>query len=718
MSRRSHTDQWLSEQESESVPYRLFFDSTNDAVLIVSLSAGAEPGPYVEVNKAACDLLGYTREELLAMRPQDIHAETVAPEIWQAMKRDLEEEGLARFERQLLSADGRRIPVEISCRVFWMKGGRYCMAICQNLSERQVSERILRERQRELAGLINASDDMACLALPDTRILQINEAGAARFGMSPEELIGKRILDLGPDDIRGVRAEFARRVVEDGETVVFDDFRNGMHLHHTVSPVSDDDGKVTRFAIFSRDITETVLRQSVDAMLNAVDRHVFASDTDAALIAQCCRELQVLFHSPLVGFCPDEGSGFHAVGPAAPKMLAQCRNRALMPNDKRPPDRPVRYLSPDDGDAPDAAWLFQGLQEYDVKRAVMVNIGAGHEGGGLLLITSQYPDLICRDLCRELFQSISSRVTLALEMLAEQQQLVLLRKALESARHALFIANRAGHIIWTNDAYLEMCGYQSDEVVGATPHFLEPGRHSEEEFNRLWGTILGGEVWTGEVTEQRKNGSEYTILQTITPVLDRNGEITHFIAIQEDISDRKRDEARIRYLADHCPLTDLHNRRYLMNTLGAIHRRAGHDRNTDGVALLYLDIDLFKQINDQYGHEVGDLVLKGFANRLTENVRGDDVVVRLGGDEFVILLRAVNDSDLANGVAQKILDSLHSPIICNDKQFVISTSIGISVAVPGLPWEPEELLRQADNAMYRAKALGRNRFAVYPRASI
>jgi len=715
MSRRSRTDQWPSEPESEDVPYRLFFDSASDAVLIVSLCAGAEPGPYVEVNKAACDLLGYTREELLAMRPQDIHAETVAPEIWRAMKRDLEEEGLARFERRLRSADGRRIPVEISCRVFWMKGGRYGMAICRDLSERQVTERILRDRQRDLVGLINASDDMACLALPDTRILQMNRAGAARFGMTPDEIVGKRILDLGPEDIRAGRAEVARRVVEDGETIVFNDFRNGMHLHHTISPVADDDGKVTRFAIFSRDTTETVLRQSVEAMFNAVDRHVFASDTEAALIAECCRRLQAVFHSPLVCFCPDEGNNFHAEGPAAPEMLAQCRNRALMPHSKHLTGQPVRYLSPDDADAPDSAWLFQGLQAYGAQRAVMIDIGGGLEGGGSLLITSQYPDLICGELCRELFHYISSRVTLALGMLAEQQKLVLLRKALESARHALFIANRAGHIIWTNDSYLNMCGYRSDEVVGATPQFLKAGRHSEEEFNRLWGTILGGEVWTGEVTDRRKDGTEYTILQTITPVLDRNGEITHFIAIQEDISDRKRDEARIRYLADHCPLTELHNRRYLMNSLRAVHRRAGHDRNTDGVGLLYLDIDLFKQINDQHGHEVGDLVLKGFARRLEENVRKDDIVVRLGGDEFVILLRAVNDEDLANSVAQKILDSLRTPITCNGRQFVISTSIGIALAVPGLPWEPEELLRQADNAMYRAKALGRKRYAVYPR---
>ena len=712
MSQRSRTEQNVSGMDSVAIPYRLFFESTNDAVFIVALPDDAEPGPYVEVNKAACDLLGYTREEILALKPRDIHAAPVEPEVWQAMKRDLVEEGLARFERRLLSADGRQVPVEFNCRVFWMEGARYCLAIFRDVSERHLSERILRDRQRDLEALINASEDMACLVLPDTQILQINVAGAKRFGMTPEEMVGKRILDLSPDDIRSGRLEVARRVVEKQETVVFDDFRDGMYLHHTIFPVSNDEGKVTRFAIFSRDITETQLRQSVDAMLNAMDRQVFAGDADKGLMRDCCTRLQKLFYSPLVCFCPQDGGGLLGVGPAGERLNKVHCEEILATVGSRSEREPVVHLRSSEVDRK-VEGLFAALEPFDVKEAVAFRVGTGQSGSGLVIVTCQYPDLIGSALSRELFDHVRSRLSLALEMRAEQQQLMLLRKALESARNALFIANRDGHIIWTNEAFLEMCGFDAAEVIGATPAFLNSGRQGEAFYRNLWETISGARVWTGEMVECRKDGSEYTVLQTITPVLAPNGEVSHFIAIQEDISDRKRDEARIRYLAEHCPLTGLHNRHYLMTALRAFHRRVHHGRNSDGVGLLYLDIDLFKQVNDQHGHDVGDLLLQGFADRLQQVVRQDDIVARLGGDEFVVLLRGVCDATLANNVAQKILDSLRSPFLCDGNPFLITSSIGVAIAAPGLPWEPEELLRQADDAMYRAKALGRNRYALY-----
>lgn len=714
MSRRSRTSNDSFSLEQVAVPYRLFFESSNDAVLIATFPDGAEPGLYVEVNKAACDLLGYTREELISMVPQDIHAEPVPPESWQSMKRDLQEEGLARFERQLLSADGRRIPVEMSCRVFWEQGQRFVLAICQDLSQQLLNERVLRDRQRDLVGLINASEDSASLVESDTRILLINRSGAERFRATPDELVGKRILELSPESIRSSRSEVARRVVENGETIVFDDFREGMHLHHTVAPVRDDEGAVSRFAIFSRDITDQVLRQTVDNILNALDRQILAGEGHSLMFSQVCEQLQQVFHSPWVAYFPDHGDDFISVGEAERIMRPCCRNRALMPDSGA--DAPyVDYLGFGQSNSPDSSWLFRGLADFNVQHAVVIGIGSRHENGGVIILTTQFPRMIDSELARELFSNLSSRLSLALEMQVEQQQLMLLRKALESARNALFIANRDGHIIWTNEAFLDMCGYAMEEVMGATPSFLRPGQLGEQEYSRLWTTILGGQVWSGEILDRRKDGREYTVLQTITPVLDKQGEITHFIAIQEDISDRKRDEARVRYLADHCPLTDLHNRRFLMNALRAVHRRTENGRNADMVAILYLDIDLFKQVNDRFGHDVGDMLLKGFAERLLSVVRKDDIVARLGGDEFVILLRGVGDSDLANCVAQKILDSLRLPITCEGMEFSISSSIGIAVTQPDQPWQPEVLLRQADNAMYRAKALGRNRYTLYPR---
>ncbi|WP_158227216.1 sensor domain-containing protein [Mangrovitalea sediminis] len=688
--------------------YRLFFESTSDAAFVVPMPEGRLPGPFVEVNKATCDLLGYSREELLKLAPQDLHHVPLPTDLWQSMHRDLEEHGVARFERVLRSYDGRQIPVEINCRLFWVEGERFGIAIARDLSERMISERILRDRQRELSALLNASEQMAALVTPDTRILQINRVGAERFGAaSADELIGKRIIDLSPESIRDNRRDIARRVVENHESVVFEDFRSGMYLHHTVNPVLDDDSKVTRFAIYSEDITVGYIRRNVDAILNSVDRHILAGDSLHQLIADCCARLQTVFRCPLVWFAPSSSlmtSGTHYfVGPlreslstghisAYDSSLNEIETLQIASRDDQ------RFKS-----------LFESLGDSSLKLLCLIPLQTADSRPGVLVLASQHPELFHRQEILRILDQVHNRLSVALEMVSEQQQLMLLRKALEVARNAMFIADREGRVVWTNRALVDSSGYSESEWVGCRLPMLSQSGDGSSESDDRWRKLRSGRVWSGETVERRKDGSEYTVLQSITPVTDSNGHISHFVSIQEDISERKRTEERMRYFAEHDPLTGLRNRHFLMTELRRLMSSGGFSRSEDRLALLYLDIDFFKPINDQHGHEIGDELLKAFGARLRKSVREHDVVSRLGGDEFVILLRPVQSLDTAYEVAGKILRSVRRPIRAQEMSFHITSSIGIAFMPSSSEVDPQELLRLADQALYRAKALGRDR---------
>jgi len=222
----------------------------------------------------------------------------------------------------------------------------------------------------------------------------------------------------------------------------------------------------------------------------------------------------------------------------------------------------------------------------------------------------------------------------------------------------------------------------------------------------MWETILDGRVWSGEVVIRRKDGSLYDEALTISPVTDVNGRIQHFVAIKQDISERKATEERVQHLAHHDLLTDLPNRALLGDRLAQAVAQVRRERAT--LALMFLDLDQFKPVNDTLGHDVGDLLLKEVALRLKACVpRETDTVARLGGDEFVILLAQIERAMDAVLVAGKVLAALRRPFLIGPHTLDISASIGIAVC-PLHGEDVGQLLKNADTAMYYAKKAGRN----------
>ncbi|MEH6459672.1 diguanylate cyclase domain-containing protein [Chitinimonas sp. JJ19] len=289
----------------------------------------------------------------------------------------------------------------------------------------------------------------------------------------------------------------------------------------------------------------------------------------------------------------------------------------------------------------------------------------------------------------------------------------LLARAFATAANAIMIADRHGHMVWVNQAFCRLSGYAESELMGKSPDLLRSGQHDTAFYRELWSTILSGRPWQGELIERRKDGAFYTVNQIITPLQDSHGNITHFLAIQHDVSAQRSEQERIARLAYHDSLTGLPNRQYFLELLDKAIAAAALQGNM--LAVMFLDLDKFKQVNDTLGHAIGDQLLISVAERLHGAIRKSDVVARLGGDEFTVLISELQHTDHANAVAQQLVDAIGQPFAFGPHKVQTHASIGISL-YPRDGVETQALLDQADAAMYHAKRQGGGAYAYWSAA--
>ena len=275
---------------------------------------------------------------------------------------------------------------------------------------------------------------------------------------------------------------------------------------------------------------------------------------------------------------------------------------------------------------------------------------------------------------------------------------------------AILITDANANIIRVNQAFQDITGYSAEDVLGKNPRILSSGRHDKAFYAAMWDQLLGTGSWTGELWDRRKNGQIYPKWLTITAVKDIDGEVTAYVAMFSDISERKASEEKVKHLAYHDPLTNLPNRLAMYERLTQALSLA--KRNEKQLAFMLLDLDNFKTINDSAGHIVGDQLLVQVALRLGESVRQSDLVARLGGDEFVIMLPDIDSPVDAAHVANKVLTSISETYLINGHELHTSPSIGICL-YPDDAADDQELLKNADLAMYHAKSLGRGNYQFF-----
>lgn len=315
----------------------------------------------------------------------------------------------------------------------------------------------------------------------------------------------------------------------------------------------------------------------------------------------------------------------------------------------------------------------------------------------------------------EHLERLVERRTAALtaEIAERRQAEVSIRKlssAMEKVADSIFITDSEGVIEYVNSAFVIITGYERNEAIGQSPRLIKSGSHDEKFYAQIWEALLRGEVYRNVIVNRRKDGQLYHEAVTITPLTDPQGRITNYISSGKDMSESIQAQERLHHLAHHDALTGLPNRMLFVERLKHALQRASHRKRA--VAVMFLDMDRFKMVNDTLGHEAGDQLLQAMATRLKACVREGDTIARFGGDEFAGLLNDIASPEDVAPIVGKFLEALAPPFKIDGHELFIGGSIGVSL-YPNDGVDPQTLMKNADTAMYSAKQRGGNSSEFY-----
>jgi len=652
---------------------------------------------------------------LAAIHPDDRDA------VNQAYSASLENKAAYEIDHRLLFQDGRIKYVHENCDTEFDADGKplRSMGTVQDITERKLTEMALQRSEATSRALINATSETAILLDESGTVIAINEVGAHRLRGEQDEIVGRNFYALLPPDLAQSRQACARQVFQSGKAAHLQDVRDGIHFNINVYPVFDNAGKVMNLAIYAADITEQIQLQGIDQLFHGIDQQVLRGLPMNDIFAYVCAEVTRIFGYQYAWIGRKEADGSVSIsagtGPASNYREELERIGVRWddtPEGKGPTGTAIRTGQPQVFKLSDSG--FQPWHEAAERHRLNAILGLpliirGEIYGAFTLYSQQPHDFDTTDVLQRL-SGIASRICVALETATDQQQLMLLRTALSATANGVFITDKSGHILWVNKAFTAVTGYEEREALGATPRILSSGNHDSAFYKQLWQEISRGEVWRNEMADRHKDGSEFFVRQTITPILDSHGNISHFIAILEDISAEKEAEARIEHMAHYDSLTQLPNRALFLDRLRQSLSLAR--RSNRPAALMFLDLDRFKSVNDTLGHHAGDLLLQQVAARLKACVRESDTVARLAGDEFTVLLPDLALKEDAVKLAEKIIAAFAIPFDLEGHTVSSSTSIGIAL-FPKDADDEEGMLKRSDAAMYVAKEGGRNKYAFF-----
>lgn len=365
----------------------------------------------------------------------------------------------------------------------------------------------------------------------------------------------------------------------------------------------------------------------------------------------------------------------------------------------------------------DACFYPESVQDHFPEDTLLVEMNAeGYIGvpiicsngtsRGILAILDTKP-LQREEHFFELLNTLATRVSIELERLKLEDTLKISAQLFSQTREGMLITDTNSRIVDINPAFSAITGYSREDVLGKNPRILSSGRQSPTFYEYMWKSINDSGYWQGEVWNRKKDGELYTEHLSISVLKNELGENTHYIGIFSDVTESKQQQEQLRLMAHYDVLTGLPNRSLLVDRFNQAIAHAKRVKNL--MAICFLDLDNFKPVNDNYGHETGDELLIEVANRITKEIREEDTVSRYGGDEFALILRDINDVKSCEDTLSRILKSLNETFFISNNAIYISASIGVAI-YPENDDDIDTLVRLADQAMYLAKMSGKNQF--------
>ncbi|MDK9701778.1 MAG: PAS domain S-box protein [Sulfuritalea sp.] len=651
------------------------FDRIADGVVLADATSGA----YVEANDRACELLGFSREEILSRHVWEISNSFADATAWRVWSAGLTEQ-VRVVNTDYRRGDGSLLPVEV--RVYQVHDGerQLHVAILRDFSATRQIEAALREGERYYRHVIDSAVDGYFAMDPQRRFIEVNDTLCNLFGYPREEWLGQTPIGFIAEESRAELIAQMQRIDttdrrryqliarrKDGTTFPI--------LLNNTTHRNEKGGIVGSFG-FITDLTPIVEAQRAVAeserelrgILDDLQDTYYRTDQTGTIV-RASRSVE-----QLLGYTAEEMLGrkltdFYCSQADRDEFLAkmQANGGHIVGGESR-----LRHRD--------------GHELWVITTAHFIRDAAGNVVG---------VEGTTRDNTRQR---------------RAEEELRLAAKVFESSGEAIMITDAEGCIISVNQAFSRITGHAAAEVVGRNASMLASGRHGREFFADMWRAMLDSGYWHGEIWNRRRNGEIFPEWLGISSVRDGQGKITHFVGIFADISERKAAEAKIAFLAHHDPLTGLPNRLLLKDRMeqAMVHG----ERNGNRVALLFVDLDRFKAVNDAFGHPVGDALLRDAAQRLLDCVRDSDTISRHGGDEFLVVLTDLQNSEVPARIAAKIMAVLGEPFHIDDHEATISASVGIAV-YPEDGAVFDELLKKADIAMYHAKEAGRNAFRFY-----
>ena len=659
-------------------------------------------GRWLEVNDRLCEIVGRSRAALLACTFQQItHPDDLEGDL--RLVDDLLRGTRDHYvlEKRYLHADGRPIPIRLSGSLVRDAAGApaFFVAVVQEIAAQRAAEAEAQRLGQQLQALLENATDFIYIKDQGSRLLAASQSLARLAGVpSWRDLVGLHDRDLFPPDLarsyedeeRALLAGTIREVSRVVPLVV----RDGQQrwVHNSKWPVIDTaTGAAVGLVGISRDVTDQVdLERQLRATRDRL-RIAGALSYDVSYVWDPGAD-RIEWHDGVDALL---GLPAGTMGPRladwAERLHPDDRGRALALlashiHQPRPFSLEYRIRH---ADGSDRTWLERAEPVLDADGTPAHWVG------------------VCTDVTEHRAAEATREATMA--------RLRLARDVFDYASEGIAVTDASGTIIDVNGAFTEITGYTRAEATGENPRILKSGRHDPGFYEAMWGELLAKGEWTGEIWNRRKSGEVYPERLTISAVRDDAGDIQNYVALFADITRQKKFEADLHHTAQHDALTGLPNRLLLQDRLEqALHRATRRGRR---VAVVYLDLDGFKGVNDRYGHATGDDLLVVLAAALQAAVRAQDTVARIGGDEFVAVITDLEpDSDAADEL-ERLRLAAASPHSAGGHTLTLSASLGVSFHPQDPPIDADGLLRQADQAMYTAKQSGRDRVQVFEHAA-